>query len=704
MRMENPNEKDEQVIKKILDETKDVQVPESLHPEAVEKMLEEKYKGQQEQSTVNQTAKRRRVLYGAALAACLCVAVGIAAVQSGFFDGGLIQNDIAVKSQQSSAGENAKKASTGKTTQIASAKDYDEIYDYLQEEKKEQENYLSSSEEKSAVDSAASSAAADSSAYAGSASSEAASDSGAYAGSASDSSAAASAYSAQAEAAGESGFTDTNVREEGVGEGDIVKTDGENLYILNRQKIQIVGISGAEMEALSTIRLEEEKRISELYIEGDTLMVAYTSFEYADEESAYWNSDRQYTGIDLYDVSTPGEPSLIDSFTQSGSFYTMRVSGGYVYLLSQFYASLDVARSEIDAYIPQVKGDSLDSTKILLPPYSRGRQYTVISSFPVSDASGQSDSVAVFGNAGLCYVSSQNIYVCEAEYGAAETEVSQTCIRKIGYKDGVLNAVGQTKIDGTLKDSFCIDEYEGYLRLVTTVSYTGDGIAPLGVVSDTKEETLADTNSLYVLDENLEITGSIHDLAEDEQVYSARFMGDTGYFVTFRQTDPLFSVDLSDPAKPEIIGKLKIPGFSEYLHPFGEGNLIGIGMDVDETGTVTNGVKLSVYDISDASDVKETEKYVLEGMYGTDVAYDYKSVMASPGRGIIGFSAYGQSECYYIFRYSEGIGFELLLTRELAGYGLVRGICVGERFYLVSGNTVECYTLDTFEKTDDIVL
>ena len=704
MRMENPNEKDEQLIKKILDETKDVQVPESLHPEAVEKMLEEKYKGQQEQSAVNQTANRRRILYGAALAACLCVAVRIAAVQSGLFDGGLIQNDIAVKSQQSSAGENSKEASTGKTTQIASAKDYDEIYDYLQEEKKEQENYLSSSEEKSAVDSAASSAAADSGSYAGSASSEAASDSGAYAGSGSDSSAAASAYSAQAEAAGESGFTDTNVREEGVGEGDIVKTDGENLYILNRQKIQIVGISGAEMEALSTIRLEEEKRISELYIEGDTLMVAYTSFEYADEESAYWNSDRQYTGIDLYDVSMPGEPSLIDSFTQSGSFYTMRVSGGYVYLLSQFYASLDVARSEIDAYIPQVKGDSLDSTKILLPPYSRGRQYTVISSFPVSDASGQSDSVAVFGNAGLCYVSSQNIYVCEAEYGAAETEVSQTCIRKIGYKDGVLNAVGQTKIDGTLKDSFCIDEYEGYLRLVTTVSYTGDGIAPLGVVSDTKEETLEDTNSLYVLDENLEITGSIHDLAEDEQVYSARFMGDTGYFVTFRQTDPLFSVDLSDPAKPEIIGELKIPGFSEYLHPFGEGNLIGIGMDVDETGTVTNGVKLSVYDISDASDVKETEKYVLEGMYGTDVAYDYKSVMASLDREIIGFSAYGQSECYYIFRYSEGIGFELLLTRELAGYGLVRGICVGERFYLVSGNTVECYTLDTFEKTDDIVL
>ena len=127
MRMENPNEKDEQVIKKILDETKDVQVPESLHPEAVEKMLEEKYKGQQEQSASNQAGRRHRVFYGAVLAACLCVAVGVAAVQGGLFDGGFIQNDIAVKSQQSSAGETAQDDSSGKTTQIASAKDYDEI-------------------------------------------------------------------------------------------------------------------------------------------------------------------------------------------------------------------------------------------------------------------------------------------------------------------------------------------------------------------------------------------------------------------------------------------------------------------------------------------------------------------------------------------------------------------------------------------------
>ena len=217
----------------------------------------------------------------------------------------------------------------------------------------------------------------------------------------------------------------------------------------------------------------------------------------------------------------------------------------------------------------------------------------------------KTDSAAVFGNAGLYYVSGENIYICEDDYSGEETEVAQTCIRKIGYKDGVLEAKGQTKIDGILHDSFSIDEYKGNLRLVTTVSQAGNQAVPLlksGVAEEPGTE-IEDSNSLYVLNADLEITGEIHDLAEGEQIYSARFIGDAGYFVTYRQTDPLFSVDLSDAAEPKIIGALKIPGFSEYLHPFGEGKLLGIGMDVDETGTVTNGVKVSMFDISDPSEM-----------------------------------------------------------------------------------------------------
>ena len=241
------------------------------------------------------------------------------------------------------------------------------------------------------------------------------------------------------------------------------------------------------------------------------------------------------------------------------------------------------------------------------------------------------------------YVSGSSIYVCESYYNSEESDVTQTCIRKVAYKDGTLEAVGQTRIDGTLNDSFSIDEYEGNLRLVTTVSPTG-GASPFPIVTFgespfSSKSTKKDSNSLYVLDEKLNELGKIEGLAEDEQVYSARFMGSTGYFVTFKQVDPLFSVDLSNPEKPEVIGALKIPGFSDYLHPYGDGLLLGIGMDVDETGTTTEGVKLSMFDISDPSDVKEIEKYVMEDCYSTNVSYNYKAALINTDRNLIGFAA-----------------------------------------------------------------
>jgi len=168
-----------------------------------------------------------------------------------------------------------------------------------------------------------------------------------------------------------------------------------------------------------------------------------------------------------------------------------------------------------------------------------------------------------------------------------------------------------------------------------------------------EDEGEKDSNTLYILDENLKELSRIEGLAEEERVYSARFMGNTGYFVTFRQTDPLFSVDLSDPSNPKILGELKIPGFSEYLHPYGEGQLLGIGMDVDESGTVTNGVKISMFDISDPTDVKEFQKYVMEGAYSTDVAYNYKAAFVDVEKNMIGFTVYGEMAEYYIFSYEK---------------------------------------------------
>ena len=169
-------------------------------------------------------------------------------------------------------------------------------------------------------------------------------------------------------------------------------------------------------------------------------------------------------------------------------------------------------------------------------------------------------------------------------YDAKVSPVTQTEIRKVSYKNGELDGTGDVVIDGMVNDSFSIDEYNGYLRVVTTIRENDDtsgGVNPLlrtDSASNTGSQGADSTNALYILDKDLKETGKLDNLAEDERVYSARFMGDTCYFVTYKQVDPLFSVDLSDPKKPKVLGELKIPGFSDYLHPYGDGLLLGIGM------------------------------------------------------------------------------------------------------------------------------
>lgn len=657
--------------KRIEEQSEEIRIPITLEPVSVMKSVEER-------------ARKRRMAYykkiTAAAACCAVVAgVGIAGA-AGLFgsqgdgaeDGALATADEPSKSENEAA----------EVTAIASAKDYDEIYSFIEAENERMNEYAKTTgmgvtmEAKSEV--------------------------------AQDTAAGEASYGYEG-----SGYSDTNIREEGVGEGDIVKTDGDRIYVLNNRRIDIVDISGEELQELGEIELNGESYVSEIFVKNDRLIAVYSETESPEETETgeYVGVYREYTVAETFDISNPAKPKSIGKISQSGNFHTMRVVGDYVYMLSNYYPDMQCGVRDVASYIPSVQGKMMESTDIFLPSQKMGSQYTVITSFSLDDPEEKSDSKAVFGTNGMCYVSGENIYICESDYGYGDSsnDVTSTWIRKISYKDGELKAVGQTKVDGLLNDSFSIDEYKSNLRLVTSVSYNNDnGVMPISLFrSDAaaEEETAKeDSNTLYVLDKNLKELSRIEGLAEDEQVYSARFMGDTGYFVTYKQVDPLFSVDLSNPKNPKILGELKIPGFSEYLHPYGEGKLLGIGMDVDETGTTTNGVKLSMFDISDPKDVEEVHKYVLEGTYSTDVAYNYKAALIDVEKNLIGFTAYGDIQYYYIFSYDEN-GFTEIFKRELTGMSSdVRGIYAGENLYLVAGNTIESYQLDTFEKIDDIVL
>lgn len=505
------------------------------------------------------------------------------------------------------------------------------------------------------------------------------------------------------------GYLDTNTREEEVGEADIVKTDGNYLYILYGNKIRILDIRNPEMEELGTIRIGGNTDPVELYVKDDRLVVFYNetvqkNSDQAEDSSAYGADYQSYTVAETYDLSDRREPVSLGRVQLGGYYRTVRISGDYIYLFSDYYADYNATRKVAESYIPTVQGKTIASNCIFLPGTIGTNQFLVVGSFSLKDPTQIIDSKAILSNGGDCYVSEDNIYVYEYVYDEKE-DYDQTLIRKISYKEGKLKGVAQTKIWGQVKDSFCIDEYDGNLRLVTTVNpvyhYGKDGGIEL---YDASVEENGSSNALYILDKKLNVTGKIEKLAPNEEVYSARFMGKTAYFVTYEQVDPLFSADLSDPENPKILGALKIPGFSDYLHGYGEGRLLGIGMETDEAGA-QDGVKLSLFDISDPTDVTEVQKTVLEGFYATDISYNYKLAAIDSKQNLIGFSAYGDGTHYFIYRYDEKEGFVCVLDKEVNSYGSeIRGLYVGDRFYLVQGNAVESFDLNTFDKIDDIVL
>lgn len=659
----------------------DVTLPESLEPEAICKMLDErqtdKWNAQKEKIRKPDKKKNswRRYLSVAA-AACACIVIG-----------------IAVTARTPKEADQIETAQT-----LTAAKDYKEIKKCIKNYEKKMDrdnNSLARGlfNKSSSAESSADTGGTETSAAVQSSNS---SDSTVY--------------------------SDTNVREDGVGEADIVKTDGKNLYSLCQSTVTITSLDNGSMEKIAVIEQEAERYVEEMYLQDDKLVLLGTLSEPSDDEEAedswYYETN---TYVQVYDVSDPSNPTEISTLSQSGGYNTARIKEGYVYVLSNFHPYEDNVTPRNPWYIPVVQGESMIAEDIYMPREEYGCDYTIITAFSLDNPEEKTDSKAVFGYSGICYVSEDNIYITNDYYEDGDT--SRTLIQKVAYADGKLEGIGQTKIKGTLNDSFSIDEYNGNLRLVTTIdpenmdndvaplSERVDGTASQATVAeeteaanDTADEAVPGSNSLYILDEHLKIIGSIHNLAKDEQIYSARFVGDTGYFVTFRQIDPLFSVDLSNPENPVILGQLKIPGFSEYLHPYGEGKLLGIGMDVSEDGFTTEGVKLSMFNTSDPANVTEESKYTIEDSYGTDVGYNYRGVFADTEKNLFGFITYDDGVTYHLFTYDENEEFREIMSREMSGYESCRGLYVGNVFYLVSGNTIESYAMDTFEKIDDIVL
>ncbi len=480
-------------------------------------------------------------------------------------------------------------------------------------------------------------------------------------------------------------YSKTNLQEAGVDEADIIKTDGKYLYVMKATgSVRMIRAEGKTLEVEGTIMLEAlNETPQEMYVDGDILNLivtgSRTTLDSDDtQEDTYTANTENYTKIYTYDISDRSVPQLKGTVKQKGTYSTSRKNGDVIYLFTQFYPQINDA-DQIDTYVPAVNGARLESTDIYLPEYQNSSSYLVISSVSNRRPDEVIDKKAIVSAADNFYVSNDNIYIANANWGS---DATMTQILKFSCQKGKIRAKGAADLKGFLNDSFSMNEYNGYLRIVLT-DYSGD----------------TQTNALYVLDDALEVCGSITDIAEGEEIRSARFLGDTGYFVTFKETDPLFSVDLSNPADPKVLGELKITGFSSYLHFYGENKLLGVGNEVDpETGAYT-GIKLAMFDVSDPSNVKQLHKFVIKDTYDCPLFYDYKAAMIDTEKNVFGFMC---DSSYMIFRYDEGKGFENVFTENLGNsyYGSsyngtqgIRGCFIDNSFYLIGGGQIRIYDM-----------
>lgn len=530
----------------------------------------------------------------------------------------------------------------------------------------------------------------------------------------------ATSYSGDTEAAAESAaaedtgdvstveaYSTTNLQVEGVDEGDIVKTDGTYIYILSSDsKIQVVKAETMEIAAEIPAQQDDGNvTYQEMYVDNGLLIVAGDYHESSLQESAedvYYMDSSNKTVMVTYDLSDINNPKQVGKVSQDGYYRTSRKVGDTVYLFSNYYCTLGDDLEELPL-IPRVNDVEIPEERIYVPNTVTQCQYLVMTSVDLKNPNETVDRKALLNSGEEFYITKSSIYVIQYEWNLErnESRIRSNFIR-FKMKSGKIQAQAAASLKGQLTDIFAVNEYGGHLRVFLTDWSGSSNDGPV--------------NRVYVLDENMKIRGTIENLAPGETIYSARFMGDKGYFVTYRNTDPLFSVDLSDPDNPEILGELKVTGFSEYLHFYGDGKLLGMGWETDPDNGQILGLKLSMYNIKNPKEVTEEKKLVIKDIDDCDALYDYKAVLVDSEKNLIGFTigeykTSGYSEKYVVFSYDKQEGFVKKMEYSLGGgeayysYESARGLYIGDMFYVAEEQRIAAFDMKNhFEKMGSLEL
>lgn len=472
------------------------------------------------------------------------------------------------------------------------------------------------------------------------------------------------------EAANDAGTTDfsrTNVQVEGVDEADIVKTDGSYIYQVNRERIVIAeAYPPEEMSIVSTLNYADKAfSPTEIYVDDKFLVVIGSARRYyppvykmdsrvMPEDMPYYYRGDNVKAI-IYNIEDKSNVKQVRELELNGSYVSSRKTGGSLYLIANkniyYYSGREIDEPK-PMYRDTAAGENfieIDYPHIKCFPDFVDPSYLIVAGLNLDSPDKAASVSSYLGSGQNIYASTDNLYVAVTSYNyqrwpvvplmSAEIwpsyDTSKTKIYKFGLGGGQLTYKASGEVPGTILNQFSMDEHEGYFRIATT----------RGEVWRTDERT--SKNNVYVLDSGLNITGKIEGIAPGEKIYSVRFLGDRAYMVTFKTVDPFFVLDLHDPQNPAVLGALKIPGYSDYLHPYDENHIIGFGKDTVEMGAKEwggdsmafyMGMKMAVFNVSDVSNPVEMFREVI-GDRGTDsdLLHNHKALLFSRDKNLLAF-------------------------------------------------------------------
>ena len=470
-------------------------------------------------------------------------------------------------------------------------------------------------------------------------------------------------------------FSETNVQEVGVDEPDIVKTDGRVIVAVARNTLYVIDATGDAPVLQGSLLLgDANSHGGEVFLSGDRVLLLANGWrEDQVAPSREGGPDIAYFGgqsvaiLSTIDISDPEAPALENRIELDGEYVTARLVDGSARIVlrsapqfqiqplpgaeteAQFQRQVRaaVANTEIDDWLPSVRTDDGDDQPLVpcdavsRPPEPSGVGTVTVLTIDTRNQLDIAHTATVVADVGTVYASQESLYIAtngwtdprilerqaQAEQGqAAESQLPffTTELHKFDISDPTTTSYAASgRVRGHLLNQWSLSEHDGHLRAATTElpqwfpSPGGEGQQSESFVSVFRQDGDA-----------LDQVGQVGELGLDERIFAVRYFGPTGYVVTFRQTDPLYVLDLSDPAAPRVTGELKILGYSAYLHPVGDGLLLGVGQDATVEGR-TLGTQLSLFDVSDPGNPERIHQTSLGGA-NSAVEFDHRAFLWWP--------------------------------------------------------------------------